>query len=529
MDTIVRQITDELIEKLPDSQSYFSPQELEELGFPSFVIDRVQIELERNLAESIIIPTTDWANMNTDNVQQAWQQFVEAIRNEARLPASFARPVFETAADDILDILVEPRANIPEIVFGDDDQLAYEELLERVKQLVVYRHFAQVLPRYMQKKELDSLTKERCAKVIAQVDEKMVRHYSPLNWAQMLEPWFTLMGEKVDSNLLRMFFEDKERPRIARHFDEMDGGVTKATLIESLSSPELLDVDGEDDEMEETEEAASSQQQQTFTTSFSSDRFEEAQEESTDKKQPSGSPNDDAVTDDFDDEMSNIESEPAAETDDEEDDEPLYKQFASEDDDHEDQPDDIADKDVAAEHEQEDEDEDQEEKPMWKRFVRPEEEYEEEQDADEEAVEEPPEDAPSSSDDEVDFEEDEDEEVLTEEDVDEDTNIDEDGFIEEPLIDLTEQEEEDDEEKFKKLMAYLEDDKDYFVDEIFQGDELAFSNAVDEISTFRNWSSAGKYINSEIFRRNMIDIYSEPAVDFTDRLQSYFMEQTKKE
>ncbi|MGD8428509.1 MAG: hypothetical protein PVH63_12830, partial [Balneolaceae bacterium] len=86
MNRTVQQITKQLIDLLPENDQYYRLDELRSWGFPVFVVKRIRIELERNLAESMIIPKTDWANIQSDAVQNAWQQFVDAIRAGARLP-----------------------------------------------------------------------------------------------------------------------------------------------------------------------------------------------------------------------------------------------------------------------------------------------------------------------------------------------------------------------------------------------------------------------------------------------------------
>ena len=248
MQRIIQQITQQLIDRLPDNDQYYRLDELRSWDFPSFIIKRIKIELERNLAESMIIPKTDWANTKSDAVLDAWQQFVDAIRAEARLPASYAHAVIETAVADVVEMLVQPRKNIPEVIFGNDDRLSYEELKDRLEVVVVYRHFSELLRRYMEKKELEELSGERCKKIIVQADKKFTARYSPLNWAQMLDPLFKLVNGDIDSNLLRLFFEDKNMPRFARKFDLMNEELSRAELIEALSSPDSLNFEGYQDD-----------------------------------------------------------------------------------------------------------------------------------------------------------------------------------------------------------------------------------------------------------------------------------------
>ncbi|HLR25763.1 MAG TPA: hypothetical protein VK112_07825, partial [Fodinibius sp.] len=80
MSQIVQQATQKIIDRLPDNEQYYRLDELRSWGIPAFMVQRIRVELERNMAESMMLPQTDWANIKSEAVQQAWQQFVQAIR-----------------------------------------------------------------------------------------------------------------------------------------------------------------------------------------------------------------------------------------------------------------------------------------------------------------------------------------------------------------------------------------------------------------------------------------------------------------
>ena len=118
----------------------------------------------------------------------------------------------------------------------------------------------------------------------------------------------------------------------------------------------------------------------------------------------------------------------------------------------------------------------------------------------------------------------EEEEFPDETAIDEDAELlDEDGFIEEPIYDLT-KEDEPIEQKIGGLNEWLLDEKDRFIEEIFGDSEDAYEQALADIIACDDWKSASRYIEKEIFTRNRIDVYDEISVDFTDRLHSYFLE-----
>lgn len=543
MNQTLQKTTQKLINLLPEEEQYYQPDELRSWGFPPFIVKRIRVELKRNLAESMNLSKTDWANIETEEVQHAWQQFVQAIRDETRLPASYARAVIETSVADVLDILIAPRQNIPEVIFGNDEELSYEQVCRRVEAITVYSHFSNLLPRYMEKKELDSLERERCAKIIIQADEKMTANYSSLNWAQMLDPLFDLLDGKVEPSLFRLFFEDRNMDHIVEAFDRAEESLNRAGFIEVLSTPELVsdssDRLSEDEEIKplEQEEKLFSKEVHRDTTDSGSvesvlDTDEIIEQQEDDQPEPVTESEDFSTIsesekeEDSEEQLEPEEDEPEKMTDQYEYSEATYAPeeeeygnnslnavFAAEDDQTEDEeetiePLDFPDEEVSPDTQEEYEESsstidvevgNEADTPIWMNYMS-----EEDKTAIEEQDEVPDEVSVTSYDEEA------------------DAPIDEDGFIEDPVIDL--REEESSEEETGGLSKYLSDERDRFVNEIFGGSEQAYDKAIEDIASYENWRSASKYIQEEVFKRNMVNLYSKTAVNFTDRLQNYFLE-----
>jgi hypothetical protein len=93
---------------------------------------------------------------------------------------------------------------------------------------------------------------------------------------------------------------------------------------------------------------------------------------------------------------------------------------------------------------------------------------------------------------------------------------------EEPLIDLTVQENEV--ETAEQLIGWLKIDEERFRSHIFSGSDKAYEEALIDLNQLDNWNQASRFNEKEIYARNLIDMYDEEAVDFTDRLQAYFDE-----
>jgi hypothetical protein len=79
-------------------------------------------------------------------------------------------------------------------------------------------------------------------------------------------------------------------------------------------------------------------------------------------------------------------------------------------------------------------------------------------------------------------------------------------------------------EELRKLMA---DERDRFIRIIFRGSEAAYDESLVKVAKLEDWRSASRYIDREVFKRNLVDMYSEAAVDYTDRLHTFFRRKSK--
>ena len=597
MEQIIQQLTEDLSSNLSEDKSYYKIDDLRKCDFPRSVRERIRVEIKRKLRDSLDLPDTDWANMDSQLVLDIWQQFIEALREESWLPREYAHEVIETAVSDVLRVLVQPRRNIPAIIFGDEQILSLEEINRRIELIVVHRYFAVLLPRYMEKKNMKNLTKERCSEIIRKADQKLTARYSPLKWARMLDPLFELFDEQVDSNLFRLFYEDKNMPRFSRKFDFIEEPIGRARFIEELSSPDLLNLDGYEEDQSDLFVSNEGDRAE-----MRSGQDEESGEEDTsvfrinlydilDKRHhpgPAGQDDENQEEDEGQRESSTSRPGPA----------PYYQDEESEEDEI------IAENPITAAFQKskrrsafKESEEGEEEKSISERFVykkreQPDQEQKEaniysindryleeepaEEQEDESAGEISAGDEPADeSKNEIESEKSEESERSAEE---EENSEDREDFeftisgeelesiIEvqqeqqkrtdtpmwqrfmteeeiEEIMSSTEEEDREEEEAWMKddiedllggskgqaetpesptLESLLEDDRDYFVEELFQGSDQAYEQSLREIASKEDWRSASEYIKEEVFKRNLVDMYSEAAVSFTDRLQDYF-------
>ncbi|MFN2373503.1 MAG: hypothetical protein ABR545_06785, partial [Cyclonatronaceae bacterium] len=82
--------------------------------------------------------------------------------------------------------------------------------------------------------------------------------------------------------------------------------------------------------------------------------------------------------------------------------------------------------------------------------------------------------------------------------------------------------------RIDEIKKTLEDKKKYYIKRFFKDDQAAFNTVIRDLAEMETWSEAGPYITKNVFKKNKIDPYSDEAVNFIDRLQSYFTSHIKK-
>ena len=622
MERIQRTITEKLLNKLPSDLEYIDPQWLGGFGIHDFLVERIKFELHKNLGESIVPPKTDWADMDAKPVRAAWIRFIEATEAETRLPSVFARSVIESAVGDLLAILVEPRKNLPDYLFGNDKTLDFREASERAETIVVYTHFGQHLPNYMRRKQLDFIDRERFSSFISQLDEKLTAQYSPLNWAQLLSPLFELNDKMVDAELLVRFFRDKNRSQLAATFERTDRAINQTEFIEMLSAP-AVDHDSDADEEPVTspvetdisklsvsgkktaqtvQDVGSDSEKNTVSEpgvssapeiSSESDHASvqentessEIEEKATTAGMSEPSQDTAAATDNLNTDAkteakakaeaeaytdTETDNEPVTDTDTDTDTDtnkdtlkepaPLWQQFRQADDTESKRADEpvrekIVEKsasktdlsgvkplflskpepktDSLAQPEPASHTGHNEERPLVERFKN-----------DPAAIEPPVKPTQKSEADTSGSKEGDNAENLPMWkrfiSAASSVKIPElgKGSQEKPLADrFTHSDDEDDYEldidisnplRIDEIKKTLEDKKKYYIKRFFKDDQAAFNTVIRDLAEMESWNEAGPYITKNIFKKNNIDPYSDEAVNFIDRLQSYFTSQIKK-
>lgn len=548
----VENIIDKLMGAVKADKPYYSLKDFLSAGFPSFIVERIRIEVNEKLKKEFELIETDWANTEQELVIDAWKDFQQALFANSRIPKDKFYSITSQVITDIVKVYLEPRQHMAEYIYKGEDELGYEELLNRTEKLTIYKHFGRAVPLYMKKRKLKTLEKKRCKLLIHNLDANLVASYSAKDWAQVLELLFTLFGGKIDAKLIQLFFEDKGLFLTAKAFNELDEEITKERFIEILSYPDLLDVklqekfrdqfreellaqknrfdQPDEEEVEQIDEkeqrlldsffgdysetGPQMTDEESFNALFKSEQkdktifeeFEEAPDaEEISKSIKKGEQTDEikkfrhnlvTVLDQAASSFKNLSKEEQEKEKQKEEEEKKAraekrkadKEKKASEKDAEENEPD----DLVAEEPNEDlisEDSEEGEEPMWQQFLRP---------------------------DQMDV-------LMGGKKSSEDELM----MDEETLVDnLVDEEEPENEEEVTvpDLKDFLVGQEKLFTKEIFKGKKKKYTESLKKIQELDSWDEASDFLEKNVFSDEEIDMTSETAVDLTDKLQSYFNE-----
>jgi len=588
MQQIIKNKTLELLNRLSDQHMYYTPTDLIDAGYPEFLVERIRLEIERNLADSVSLPESEWADMRADQVQDAWDHFLIAIRAETRIPVAYCQSVIENAVEDVLDLFSKPRNYILETLFRNENEAGFDELISRRKWIVVHGVLADSILRYMQRKNLTTLTREKAEYILVEVDKKLTSGFTPLKWAQHLDILFQFLENQVPSHILSEYFVDRGMLSEAKQINRGKEIVNRSSFIEMISeagiyadddlndspfiaarnqpsedtdstnindttnrvdftiAPDFSNVNVDQTEIKEDEsdsltleQAFELDQQGSSINDFNSDE-EDPFDFDESSKATSGERLDDTkdniVNEELDYNFDKVDAESQQEVKDdskdlinEENNDEILESAISNDSHEQDtilnqflQPDETEIEPVEEKSNLSDVESEQ--------FVSLADQFLENsgEDSDDLSI------SQSLATDPI-IDSDTEEETIESDFVDETMN----GNIHAnngthiqsaPNISDVQADEpvEDDEhviyltERAKQLLAILEPNLEEFIIEVFLNDELEFYKHLENITAYTEWRMAGRYITRDVFDKNRIDLYSEPAVMFTDAVQEFF-------
>jgi hypothetical protein len=493
-------LAERLLERLPPTRAYDRPalDEATRAGDPPLprtvrhfiermMMRRIEIEQER-----LQVLRQPWLDYEHEDVRRAEKALVEAVRRHVHVPAEAWERVLRHACGRVAAHLVRPAPTLEKFVFGPGDQApgpeapAKEEysgsdllparvVQRRLSYFAAYPYLREAVSAFVEQRDARSFQRERLGALLGRVDERMCAGHDTASWLRLLQPLFALgraaypHHDGLPAELLEAFFEEKKadfplrRLRTARREHDL-ATLTPSALEEVLTTPEGPPADAKSPAGVAPDRDETSPREERATTDAPPAAAPPEADAPDEAESPDGAeqPPDEASP-------SAPEETPAT---------PLWKRFAgaagSEEEETESLPPEAerpADGETA--------------RPRWQQFGAP------------STADDTPQEAPSETD-----------------SAPAPAGAGSASPSASPALTQLE----------KQVLgpAAAESERARFVRELFDGSEEAYERVLRRLRGAEDWHAATQIIARDVFRAHGVDIYSDPARDFTDAVEARY-------
>lgn len=248
MDFNIRELADSFSKLLPHDNEKLKLSDIDSSGIPFLVRKRITQIVREKFSQSVRSPESEWADLHSSRANAIWNSYLQQMTDLLEIPSDKINDVLHDAVEFSLKLAVQPRKTIVKTLFENKNTVSKDDVDLLMDRFVVNHHLAFALSRYMEKKEKDTLGIDEARQVLKKVDQKLMESYNSLDWMDAVKPIFNVAGPHVPSGYIRVFFEEKEMPRVARKYDLMDTEISETDFVEVMSSADLLDLSGFEEE-----------------------------------------------------------------------------------------------------------------------------------------------------------------------------------------------------------------------------------------------------------------------------------------
>lgn len=169
------------------------------------------------------------------SLNDAREAFAQALTKTVRFQRDELLKLLETAIDLEAQYLARPQKILKDLVFADRAERSVAEIKDRLRIFKEYAYLTHVFEQYLERKQPESLSAEKFATVIAEIDSKICSTYSTEELLALFKPlyeFYQRADEKaVDcATLLRFLGEKKLSDPIKRIELATQNGIEALTL-----------------------------------------------------------------------------------------------------------------------------------------------------------------------------------------------------------------------------------------------------------------------------------------------------------
>ena len=232
-ESVAQQLSEEW-KSLPISvdEAQFKHFELLPVYLREHIWDRVQERFKASIRPS----NGHWIQWDDAQLRQKWEDFLHVAAQTIQVPREDVIKLGQEFVQTWVPILVEPGEYLVHWLFGEKVEMEAKDIEDKCQELLFFPELKNLIPLYLQRKELHVLSKVRASQIIQQLYTKLVEKFDWDRWERELETLYQVSCRRdVPSDWLGMYFDDRGLSEWSHKLPP--GNLTVNQLLDILKSP----------------------------------------------------------------------------------------------------------------------------------------------------------------------------------------------------------------------------------------------------------------------------------------------------
>ena len=203
---------------------------------PVYLREHIWDQVQERFKASIRPSNEHWIQWDDAQLRQKWEDFLHVAAQTIQVPREDVIKLGQEFVQTWVPILVEPGENLVHWLYGEKVEMEVRDIEDKCQELLFFPELKNLIPLYLQRKELHVLSKVRASQIIQQLYTKLVEKFDWDRWERELETLYQVSCRRdIPFDWLEMYFNDRGLSEWSHKIPP--GNLTVNQLLDILKSP----------------------------------------------------------------------------------------------------------------------------------------------------------------------------------------------------------------------------------------------------------------------------------------------------
>jgi hypothetical protein len=203
---------------------------------PVYLREHIWDQVQERFKASIRPSNEHWIQWDDAQLRQKWEDFLHVAAQTIQVPREDVIKLGQEFVQTWVPILVEPGENLVHWLYGEKVEMEVRDIEDKCQELLFFPELKNLIPLYLQRKELHVLSKVRASQIIQQLYTKLVEKFDWDRWERELESLYQVSCRRdIPFDWLGIYFDDRGLSEWSHKLPP--GNLTVNQLLDILKSP----------------------------------------------------------------------------------------------------------------------------------------------------------------------------------------------------------------------------------------------------------------------------------------------------